>query len=219
MSQAFYFGNSVCLNNDCRSEVSSIFFEGRSIRQSFDNRCLDLIARESAEFMQQWMESLYREHRQGLFTYALSILGCQQSAEDAIQNAFARLHGGSNLADEMEPEKMVPYVFRCVRNCAIDLQRTQQRQRRLGESLFETVRQIDNNPSPPDLLLTEERAEMLRSVIDGLAELEREVVVLKVFAGLTFEQAGEMAQTSPKTMATRYRRALVKLENQLKGQL
>lgn len=165
------------------------------------------------------MESLYREHRQGLFTYALSIVGCPQAAEDAIHNAFARLHRGSKFEAESEQAKMVPYVFRCVRNCAIDLQRKRKQEKRLGESLFENVQQLDSSPSPSDSLLTQERADILRAAIDELSEPEREVVVLKVFAGLTFEQAGEMANTSPKTMATRYRRALVKLENQLKGQL
>ncbi len=165
------------------------------------------------------MESLYREHRQGLFTYALSILGCSQAAEDAIQNAFANLHAGSASVVEMGQEKMVPYVFRCVRNCAIDLQRKRQHQKRLGEGLFENFQQLDSSPSPAESLLTQERADLLRTAIDGLADAEREVVVLKVFAGLTFEQAGEMAQASPKTMATRYRRALLKLENQLEGKL
>ena len=113
---------------------------------------------------------------------------------------------------------MVPYVFRCVRNCAIDLQRKRRREKRLKESLFEQA-QGSSSDSSADSMLTQERADILRAAIDGLAEAEREVVVLKVFAGLTFEQAGEMAETSPKTMATRYRRALVKLENQLKGQL
>ena len=178
-----------------------------------------LIGKDWPKFMQPWLESLYREHRQGLFTYALSIVGCSQTAEDAIQNAFTRLHHGSGSTGELKQENRVPYVFRCVRNCAVDLQRTQQRQRRLGESLFESVQQFDSSLSPSDSLLTAERAEILRVAIDGLAESEREVIVLKVFAGLTFEQAGEMAQTSPKTMATRYRRALVKLESQLKGQL
>lgn len=169
--------------------------------------------------MQQWMESFYREHRQGLFTYALSIVGCSQTAEDAIQNAFARLHRGSDLADEIGSEKLVPYVFRCVKNCAIDLQRKRQRETRLRENLFENFQPPENDVSPAESMLTRERADALKVAIDGLAELDREVVVLKVFAGLTFEQAGELAQTSPKTMATRYRRALVKLENQLKGQL
>ena len=39
--------------------------------------------------------------------------------------------------------------------------------------------------------------------------------LLKVLAGLTFHQAGEMTETSPKATATRYRRAFTTLENQL----
>lgn len=169
--------------------------------------------------MKQWMESLYREHRQGLYTYALSITSCSQTAEDAIQIAFTRLCGDTGPSKELKPEKRVPYVFRCVRNCAIDLQRKRRNQQRLGESLFANLQRSDSDASPADSLLTRERADLLRVAIDGLAEPEREVVVLKVFAGLTFDQAGEMTQTSPKTIATRYRRALLKLENQLKGQI
>ena len=36
---------------------------------------------------------------------------------------------------------------------------------------------------------------------------------------LGFEQVGEVTNVSPKTVATRYRRALKKLEHQLKDQL
>jgi RNA polymerase sigma-70 factor (ECF subfamily) len=68
-------------------------------------------------------------------------------------------------------------------------------------------------------LLTRERDELLKEALNQLPDTDREAVVLKLFAGLTFEQAGEVTETSPKTIATRYRRALGKLENQLKGQL
>jgi RNA polymerase sigma factor (sigma-70 family) len=68
-------------------------------------------------------------------------------------------------------------------------------------------------------LLAKERDSLLRSAIDQLSETDREAVVLKLYAGLTFEQAGKIADESPKTIATRYRRALEKLEVQLKGQL
>ena len=164
------------------------------------------------------MESFYREHRQGLFTYALSILGCAESAEDAIHAAFERLQRGRGSLESVSDDKVVSYVFRSVRNCAIDIQRKQQRQQRFKESLFESSSENVGRP-PSDALLTMERAELLQAAIDMLADAEREVVVLKAFAGLTFEQAGEMTQTSPKTMATRYRRALMKLEIQLKDQI
>ena len=72
---------------------------------------------------------------------------------------------------------------------------------------------------PATGLLTRERDKLLREAINQLSDPDRESIVLKLFAGLTFEQAGEVTGTSPKTIATRYRRALEKLENHLKGQL
>jgi RNA polymerase sigma factor (sigma-70 family) len=57
------------------------------------------------------------------------------------------------------------------------------------------------------------------STASYLDEAEREVVVLKTFAGLTFAAIGEVLEQSEKTVATRYRRALLKLEEKLRGQL
>lgn len=67
--------------------------------------------------------------------------------------------------------------------------------------------------------LTAERDQILRSAVDDLDEAERAVVVLKTFAGLTFAAIGEVLEQSEKTVATRYRRALLKLEEKLRGQL
>jgi RNA polymerase sigma-70 factor (ECF subfamily) len=166
------------------------------------------------------LENVYREHRQGLFTFALSIAGCPQLAEDAIQIAFTHLHRTDAIRQFASRNgQVVAYVFRSVRNSAIDLKRSDQRQKKLSESLFAEY-PLHNRPStPPDQLLTKERDGILREAIEQLSEGDREAIVLKLFAGLTFDQAGKVANTSPKTIATRYRRALGKLENQLKGQL
>ena len=166
------------------------------------------------------LENVYRENRQGLFSFALSISGCPQLAEDAIQIAFTNLHRtGALTSGPYSNGEIVAYVFRSVRNSAIDLKRSDQRQKRLSESLF-TEYQFREHPSTPsEQLLTKERDTLLRDAIDRLPELDREAIVLKLFAGLTFAQAGSVANTSPKTMATRYRRVLGKLENQLKGQI
>jgi DNA-directed RNA polymerase specialized sigma24 family protein len=40
------------------------------------------------------IESIYRQHRKGLFTLALSITGRAESAEDAVHEAVVRLFGG-----------------------------------------------------------------------------------------------------------------------------
>jgi len=170
--------------------------------------------------MSESLENVYREHRQGLFSFALSIAGCPQLAEDAIQIAFAKLHRNDVIARSASSNgEVVAYVFRSVRNSAIDLQRSDQRQKKLSESLFAEYRLREHPSTPPEQLLTKERDGLLRDAIDQLSESDREAIVLKLFAGLTFDQAGKVAKTSPKTIATRYRRALDKLENHLKGQL
>ena len=87
----------------------------------------------------------------------------------------------------------------------------------LSQTLFESFDESNTTSEPVEHALTSERDAILRQAIDQLGEKDQEAIVLKLFGGLTFEQAGEVANASPKTIATRYRRALNKLENQLKG--
>ena len=164
--------------------------------------------------MNRVLEQIYREHRQGLYSLALSITRSHSLAEDSIQNAFTRLFTRANPESDL-----VPYVFKSVRNSAIDLVRNRQRRSRLNESLFESNEDLDLKANPHETLVVQERTTILQEAIDELDEREREAVVLKSLADLTFEQVGEITGTSPKTIATRYRRALKKLEEKLKGQL
>lgn len=170
--------------------------------------------------MNELLENLYRKHRQGLYSFALSIVCSPDLAEDAVQNAFAKLFRNPNGKESvLRNGNAVAYVFQTVRNSAIDLQRSDSREHRLSKALFAGYQPPQESNCPSEALLTRERDELLRSAIDQLSDPDREAVVLKLFAGLTFEQAGVVSQTSPKTIATRYRRALEKLENHLKGQL
>ena len=69
--------------------------------------------------VQQELERIYRDHRQGLFTLALSITRCPDLAEDAVQDAFTRL-----WRSEIEPQgDSTAYVFASVRNAALELAR------------------------------------------------------------------------------------------------
>ena len=64
--------------------------------------------------MADWLETVYEEHRQGLFTLALAITGSREDAEDAVHDTFARL---CRLQANC-PADPAPYVFAAVRNAA-----------------------------------------------------------------------------------------------------
>ncbi|MEZ6128711.1 MAG: sigma-70 family RNA polymerase sigma factor [Planctomycetaceae bacterium] len=112
------------------------------------------------------------------------------------------------------------YVFASVRNAALDVQRQKQRIVKSQESIFSDFVASDSAADqPPDTVLTAERDQILRDAVNELESDVREVVVLKIFAGLTFDAIGDVMELPSKTVATRYRRAILKLEERLRGQI
>ena len=164
--------------------------------------------------MHETLEQIYLDHRQGLFSLALSITQSHQLAEDSVQNAFANL-----FRRPIPNGDSVAYVFKSVRNSSIDSIRANKRRSQLNESLFAENEITPAADSAHDTIVSQERAHLLQQAIDELDELYREAIVLKSFSGLTFEQVGIVTNTPAKTVATRFRRALQKLEQKLKGQL
>ncbi len=165
---------------------------------------------------QKKLEAVYLDHRQGLFTLALAITGCRAHAEDAVHDAFSKLSTAKPVGGDL-----VAYVYCSVRNAARDVGRRLGRGNRLSESIFNgyvpPIRAEIEDPG--DQLLTRERDQIIRYAINQLPEEYREAVVMKVFSDLTFRQIGEITGHPLKTVATRYRRALDRLNESLKGQL
>jgi RNA polymerase sigma-70 factor (ECF subfamily) len=151
------------------------------------------------------LANLYARHRQGLYTHALLITRCAQRAEDAVHDAFARLcsRGDRRIADP------VAYVFAAVRAAAIDqLRRARSDARAPAASIFA-------ESSPDAAAMDAERASTVAAVLEQLPWELREVVVLKVYAGLTFAQLAEVTGEPLATVATRYRRTLERLRDRL----
>jgi RNA polymerase sigma-70 factor (ECF subfamily) len=146
------------------------------------------------------LRAFYAGHRQQLYTYAVSITRPREAAEDAIQRAFQPL-----LSRDALPADLRPYVFRCVRNAALDdLRRDQIRQ----ESIFA----VDQPAAPatpwsaPSLSAAEVDAQLQR-----LSSDEREIIVLKIYDDLTFQEIAELRGVPLPTVASWYRRGLEKL--------
>ncbi len=142
------------------------------------------------------LRMFYVSHRQELFTYALSLTGCPMGAEDAVQTAFSRV-----LQRGRAPSELRPYLFRCVRNAAMDEGRARQRASR-NDSIFNGV-----HAAQGDSRLRLEVEELFAT----LTADEREAVVLKVYSGMTFEEIGGVRGVPLQTAASWYRRGMSKL--------
>ena len=160
---------------------------------------------------------IYQHHRQALFTLALSITGCESLADDCIQQAFLRLQ---RTAANPQGDA-VAYMFRCVRNAAIDCTRRISRHQKMQASVFNgfVPPPASSFENPDARTLTRERDQILRRAINELRSDVREIVLLKTYSELTFKQISNVLDVSEKTAATQYRRALITLSQKLKGQL
>jgi RNA polymerase sigma-70 factor (ECF subfamily) len=142
----------------------------------------------------------YVEFRQQLYTYAVSITGNRESAEDAIHCVFQNLLRCRSL-----PSNLRPYLFRCVRNAAFD---TLRRSGVRAESIFDDSSAVAEAPTLQAVVLASE----LEHGLQRLSSDERETIILKIYDGLTFQEISELRQTPLPTVASWYRRGLEKLK-------
>jgi RNA polymerase sigma-70 factor, ECF subfamily len=158
--------------------------------------------------MRKQLERIYKQHRQGLFALALSITRCPARAEDAVQEAFARLW---KLRDPPTRD-LEAYVFRAVRNAALD----QVRRQNTAVEELEAVSIYDlRQLSAESDAIRVERQQTIREALEKLEDADRQVVVLRIYGELTFQEMAQVLDQPLATVASRYRRALDKLRQQL----
>ncbi len=122
------------------------------------------------------------------------------AADDAVQEAFVRL-----VAADPPPDRPVPWLYKVVRNLALDDRRADRRRRR-RETLASRLRAIDGDGSA-----VVEIADALESLPDDV----RAVVVAHVWGGLTFAEIAESDGGSPSSAHRRYQAGLSALKRLL----
>lgn len=155
------------------------------------------MTRESIEQVRRF----YETHRDELFAYALSLTRSRETAEDAIHSAFR------NVLQRPLPRELKPYVYRCVRNAAIDECRARTRLERDAE-LFVID---DNRHNGHDPALQHQLADLIMQLGDD----ERESIMLKTYSGMTFQEIADIRGVSINTAASWYRRGIEKLRAML----
>lgn len=145
---------------------------------------------------------LYRQHAPALRLYARQWGG---NAEDLVQEAFVRL-----AQQTPPPEQILPWLYRVVRNAALMAQRSAVRRR-----------QREQRASKPEAWFTT-TADRLDAgeATQLLAELPleaREVIVARLWGGLTFEDIARLIGCSLPTAHRRYQTGLAQLRERLDG--
>jgi RNA polymerase sigma-70 factor (ECF subfamily) len=150
------------------------------------------------------------EHGPALVLLARQWVASRADAEDVVQEAFVRFWRSRERVAEP-----AAYLYACVKHCALDWLRGRRRQslreaataRPESEALFAAPLEQD------------ERRAAIEAALVGLPEAQREVLVMKIWGGLSFPQIAAALECSTNTAASRYRYALAKLREQLAEEL
>lgn len=121
-----------------------------------------------------------------LFRLAYRITGDEQSAEDAVQEAFLRAYRSLDRFDARS--QFGTWLHRIAVNAALDLARKQQRHRVHHAGRADDEGEIDPPlpspaPGPDRIALSLEVERTVRSALAGLSAMERTAFVLRHFEG------------------------------------
>jgi RNA polymerase sigma-70 factor (ECF subfamily) len=146
-------------------------------------------------------KSLYERHGAALVAFARCYGLDFASAEDVVQQVFLRVLRRQTSA----PQMPVAYLYRAVRNTALNHRRDRHHETRLlgDETWF-----VGANADPVEVLA-------LQNALRELSDDQRETVYLRIWSGMTLQEIAEATETPLNTIASRYRYALEKLRERL----
>ena len=148
----------------------------------------DALAREASRGEERALERIYRDYHQPLYRFCLAIVGNPQDAQDALQNTMVKMLRA--LPGETRRIALKPWLYRIAHNESIDLLRRRRpdvsletSEPRVGEELAVKVE-------------ARQRLRLLLADLSALPERQRETLLMREAAGLSFEEIGVALETS-----------------------
>lgn len=143
------------------------------------------------------LATLLDEHGGTLALYASQ---WTSEPDDCVQEALVEL-----ARQRTTPDSPLAWLYRVVKRRALNAARSSQRRSgREQEAFRRRLQVLDGAPDPASIA-------MLADTVAQLDPAEREVVVLRVWGGLTFAEAGDAVGVATSTAARRYESAIERL--------
>ena len=130
---------------------------------------------------------IYAAHRRALIDYAERIVGSRAEAEDVVQDAWLHLRQALGRGVLRDP---VPYLYRIVRNLAIDVQR---RARRQSRHLAEVP---DDTPSPEAVVAAQAELHCVEQALASLPERQRIAIEMYRLGGFKLREIADRLSIS-----------------------
>jgi len=162
-------------------------------------------------------ETLLKRHKNRIFSSIYALVGDRYIAEDIFQETFIKIIHSIRAGRYNHEDKFLPWAMRISRNMCIDSIR---QRKRLPIVVDSEGNDILNNigifeKSQEELHIHTDEMTMLRKWIWELPEEQREVLVLRNYADLSFKEIAVVTNTNINTCIGRMHYALINLRKMM----
>ena len=160
---------------------------------------------------------LLDKHQRKIFSYILVRVKDRYLAEDIFQDTFFKVIDSLREGNYREEGKFLPWVIMIAHNLCMDHFRRMKRAPNIvdadGKDLFNFMKFADE--SHEDNLVKQQTTRQIKELINQLPEEQKEVLVLRHYAEMSFKEIAEMTNTNINTALGRMRYALLNLRKMI----
>ena len=177
---------------------------------------LDLI-RLFCDGNQQAMEVLVLRHKDKLYTSIYFLVKDKYLAEDIFQDVFIKIIDTVRAGRYTEEGKFLQWAMRIAHNCCVDhfrkVKRTPVIRNGENQDVFELISFTEENAETA--MIKQQQYDRVQQLLFNLPEDQREVIILRHYADMSFKDIAQLTNCSINTALGRMRYGLINLRKMM----
>jgi len=164
------------------------------------------------------LEDLINKHKDRIFTSIVILVKDKNLAEDIFQEVFIKIIDTLRSGSYTDEGKFLPWALRIAHNLCVDHFRKAKRtpvvyNKSEEYDMFENLNITEEGAE--GRIMKSQSHEKIRQMLDLLPQDQREVIVLRHFANLSFKEIAEKTNCSINTALGRMRYGLINLRKMM----
>ncbi len=163
------------------------------------------------------LSELVERYKDKIFTSIYLLVKDKYLAEDIFQDAFIRIIDTLRAGRYNDEGKFLPWAMRIAHNLCVDHFRKVKRSPSIKTSDDHDIFEVLNfsEAGADQKIMTSQTHDRVRKMIDMLPEDQREVIVLRHYADLSFKEIATLTKSSINTTLGRMRYGLINLRKMM----
>ncbi len=158
-------------------------------------------------------ETLLTRHKEKIYTSIYLFVKETSLAEDIFQEVFIKIIDTLRKGKYNHEGKFVQWALRISYNMCVDYFRRSKRRPKVSPTETFDIFDVLQNPEPnaEQTIIRSQTHDKIRSLVDQLPAEQREVVILRHYADMSFKEIAKLTRVSINTALGRMRYALINI--------